>query len=246
MNAPARPTHAMALAAGLGTRMRPLTETRPKALIEVASRSLLDRALDRLDAAGIERVVVNLHHLAATIEGHLATRRAPAVVFSREDVLLETGGGVAKALPLLGNAPFFVTSTDVIWLDGAMPALDRLAAAWNNARMDALLMIYPVPGALGYGGSGDFLLGDDGRLRRRPAGGTAPYLFTTVQILHPRLFDGVDVGVYSLNVLYDRAIAAGRLFGLVHDGIWAHVGTPEVLEAVGALLGRHDRAEARP
>jgi MurNAc alpha-1-phosphate uridylyltransferase len=230
------PRRAMALAAGLGTRMRPLTETRPKALIEVGGRSLLDHALDRLDAAGVERVVVNIHHLGDMLERHLASRRRPEISLSREKILLETGGGVVQALPSLGDRPFFVTSTDVVWIDGAMPALSRLAAAWDDARMDALLLVYPVEGALGYAGRGDFTMAADGRLERRAKDGDAPYLFTTVQMLHPRLFEGLEVSVFSLNVVYDRAIASGRLYGLVHDGIWAHVGTPEVLAAATALL----------
>ena len=238
------PTRAMALAAGLGTRMRPLTNTRPKALVEVAGVSLLDRALDHLAAAGVGQVVVNLHHFGEMIAERVASRRRPEILLSREPALLETGGGVAQALPKLGTDPFFVVSTDVIWLDGAQSALRRLAAAWDDARMDALLLLYPVKGALGYAGHGDFSLEDAGRLKRRPKDGEAPYLFTTVQLLHPRLFDGMTVGVFSLNVCYDKAIAAGRAFGLVHDGLWAHVGTPEAIPKAEAFLAHHQKQGA--
>jgi MurNAc alpha-1-phosphate uridylyltransferase len=230
------PRTAMALAAGLGTRMRPLTVDRPKALVEVGGRSLLERVLDRLDEAGIERVVVNLHHLGEMIQTRLETRTRPAISFSRERVLLETGGGVLKALPLLGAAPFFVTSTDVVWSDGAVPTFERLAQAWREDAMDALLLLYPAAGALGYSGPGDFLMDRAGRLARRPQDGEAPYLFTTVQLLHPRLFAGLMLEPFSLNRVYDRAIEAGRLYGMVHDGLWAHVGTPDSIEPAARLL----------
>ena len=233
------PKRAMTLAAGLGTRMRPLTNTMPKALVEVAGVSLLDRALDHLAAAGVTQAVVNLHHLGDMIAERVTARRRPEILLSREPLLLETGGGVAQALPLLGTDPFFVTSTDVIWMDGADSALRRLAAAWDDKRMDALLLVYPAKGALGYSGRGDFSLDGAGRLQRRPKDGDALYLFTTVQLLDPRLFDGMAVGVFSLNVCYDRAIAAGRAFGLVHDGLWAHVGTPEAIVEAEAFLARH-------
>ncbi len=230
------PKRAMALAAGLGTRMRPITEVRPKALVEISGRSLIERALDKLSGAGVERAVVNLHHLGEMIEEQLAGRSTPEIVYSREDVLLETGGGITKALALLGSEPFYVVNTDILWIDGETAALARLASAWDDARMDGLLLLQPTSGALGYDGHGDFMANTEGRLARRPIDGTAPYVFAAVQILHPRLFDGAKVEPFSLNVLYDKAIAAGRLYGLVHDGHWAHVGTPDALAGAEALL----------
>lgn len=221
------PRHAMVLAAGLGLRMRPLTKHTPKPLIPVAGRSMLDRVFDRLDEAGVPDRVVNTHWLADQIARHLANHSG--VTLSHEDVLLDTGGGVAHALPLLGAQPFFVCNADVVWLDGAQPALIRLAEAWDAARMDALLLLEPVGPAFGYDGPGDFFRADDGRLQRRSDASTAPLVFTGVQILHPRLFADAPVGPFSLNTLHDRAQATTRLFGLVHDGDWLHVGTPEAL-----------------
>ncbi len=226
------PTHAMVLAAGLGLRMRPLTEHTPKPLIPVAGRCMLDRVFDRLDEADVPHRVVNLHWLPEKIAAHLASH--PGVVLSHEDVLLETGGGVANALPLLGERAFFVCNADIIWLDGSRPALTRLAEAWDEARMDALLLLEPTGEAFGYDGPGDFTRDGDGRLQRRGGSPRAPFVFTGVQILHPRLFTGAPPGIFSLNILYDRAQAQGRLFGLVHDGAWLHIGTPQTLAAAEA------------
>jgi len=232
------PGHAMVLAAGKGLRMRPLTEHMPKPLIPVAGRSMLDRAFDRLDEAHVRHRVVNVHWLAEQIAAHLANHAG--VILSHEDVLLETGGGVANALPLLGEGAFFVCNADTIWLDGARPALARLAETWDDARMDALLLLQPVAEAFGYDGTGDFNRADDGRLGRRGDGAHAPFVFSGVQILHPRLFDGAPRGAFSLNILYDRAERAGRLFGLVHDGAWLHIGTPETLAAAEAWFAARE------
>lgn len=223
----AGPGHAMILAAGLGLRMRPLTLTLPKPLISVAGRCMLDRVLDHLDQVGVAEKVVNAHWLGEAIHRHLAAR--PGIAISDEAVLLETGGGVAKALPLLGDRAFYVCNADIVWQNGPEPALTRLAAAWDDQRMDALLLLQPTATAFGYEGSGDFLLDTDGRARRRPADRVSPLLFAGVQILHPRLLAGCAVEPFSLNRLYDRAAAAGRLYGLVHDGAWYHIGTPEAL-----------------
>ena len=228
-------THAMVLAAGLGTRMRLLTEMRPKALIEVAGQALIDRTLDRLAAAGVETAVVNTHHLAALLEAHLAPRRRPAIEISHEARLLETGGGVAHALPRLGTGPFYVVNSDILWLDGPLAAPTRLGAAWDGSRMDALLLLVPLTAALGYEGPGDFERAPSGRLARRTAA-RASYVFAGLQVLHPRLLTDAPAGAYSLNRLYDRALAAGRLFGLVHDGGWYHIGTPRALAAADAAL----------
>jgi MurNAc alpha-1-phosphate uridylyltransferase len=227
--------NAMVLAAGLGLRMRPITLTLPKPLVPVAGRTMLDRVLDHLDQVEAERKVVNLHWLGETIRSHLDGRQD--IVFSQEPELLETGGGVAKALPLLGADPFFVCNADMVWTDEGEPALKRLARAYDPARMDGLLLLQPVETAFGYDGSGDFHRLGDGRLARRTPDETAPLMFAGVQILHPRLFEGHPGGAFSLNLLYDKAIAAGRLFGLVHDGGWYHIGTPPALAEAEALLG---------
>ncbi len=223
------PRRGMVLAAGLGLRMRPITNKLPKPLVPILNRTLLDRALDRLEEAGVEEAVVNVHHLGEMIEQHLSGRHAPKITLSIEETRLETGGGVAKALPLLGDTPFIVANGDVLWLDGPHPTLDLLAAAWDDDEMDALLLLHPTVEAYGYRGDGDFLMDPGGRLSRRPERELAPYLFAGVQILHPRLFGDEPAGSFSLNLLYDRAIERGRLFGVLHDGKWFHVGTPEDL-----------------
>jgi MurNAc alpha-1-phosphate uridylyltransferase len=219
----------MVLAAGLGTRMRPITHRVPKPLIKVGGRAILDRTLDRLEDANVDTVVVNLHHLGPMIQRHLSRRPTPDIQYSEEDKLLETGGGVRNALPLLGADPFFVTNADTLWLNGVENALGRLAAAWDDDRMDALLLLHSTVEAYGYQGRGDFCPDSEGLLVRRPEGEVSPYLFTGVQILHPRLFDGAPESAFSLNVLYDRAIEEQRLYGIVHDGEWFHIGTPEGL-----------------
>lgn len=234
----------MVLAAGLGLRMRPITERMPKPLVTVAGRCLLDRALDHYAEAGLARAVVNTHYLAEQIAAHVAARTAPEIVLSHEPALLETGGGVLNALPLLGAGPFFVANSDALWLNGPLPALTRLARAWNGAAMDALLLLAVVPGTLGYEGRGDFTMDGLGRLRRRAERGIAPFLFTGVQILHPRLFEGTEPKRFSLNLLYDRAEEQGRLYGLVHDGIWFHIGTPSGLAIANRELPRARRTRA--
>ena len=228
---------AMVLAAGLGIRMRPLTDDRPKPLVELAGRTLLDRALDRLVAAGVRRIVVNGHYRAEMIAAHLDGRTD--IVLSPEEVLLETGGGVKAALAHLGDAPFFVVNSDAVWRDGPTPALERLAGHWSNKRMDALLLLVPTPAIHGASISdlGDYHMEPDGTARRRTEGEIAPFLFGGIQILHPRLFEAAPDGPFSLNLLYDRAEAAGRLYGMRHDGEWYHVGTPGELAATEAELG---------
>ncbi|HUA52044.1 MAG TPA: nucleotidyltransferase family protein [Candidatus Sulfotelmatobacter sp.] len=217
---------AMVLAAGLGLRMRPLSETRPKPLIEVSGRPLIDHALDHLAAVGVEVAVVNVHWLGEQIAAHLADRRRPRIVISREPELLETGGGIVKALPDLGAEPFFVINSDMLWLDGTRPALERLARAWRDADMDALLLLHRTVAAVGYDGVGDYFADPLGKLTRRRPGEVAPHVYAGVQVLHPRLLVGAPAGAFSLNRCFDRAEEAGRLFGLMHDGLWFHVGTP--------------------
>lgn len=227
---PAGPKRAMVLAAGLGKRMRPVTATLPKPLIRVAGRPLIDHALDRLAAAGVETAVVNIHYLGQLVEAHLKRRETPQILISDErGELLETGGGIAKALPLLGDEPFYLMNSDSFWIEGPRPNLDWLAAGWNGERMDALLMLAPTVTSIGYPGPGDFLMDKEGRLSRRPERTIAPFVYSGAAILSPRLFEGAPAGAFSLNVLFDRAIEAGRLFGVRMDGIWLHVGTPEAI-----------------
>jgi MurNAc alpha-1-phosphate uridylyltransferase len=219
----------MVLAAGLGTRLRPITDATPKPLVRVRGRALLDHALDRLQALGVEKIVVNTHYKAAQIEAHLAQRTAPAVAISHEDELLETGGGVVKALPLLDDR-FYVVNSDVFWLDGKVPALERLARAWDDS-MDALLLLQRSTTAIGYDGIGDYLLDPLGVPKRRGERQIAPYIFSGLQILHRRLLDDRALPKkFSLGRLYDRAEAAGRLRAIVHDGEWYHIGTPAALD----------------
>ena len=234
------PDTAMVLAAGHGVRMRPLTDSRPKPLVEVAGRTLIDRVLDHLDAAGIARAVVNAHHMADMLETHLADRArttGPTIEISDErDQLLDTGGGVKKALPLLGDGPFYVINSDALWQDGSHKALDRLASRWDDAVMDALLLLVPTVEAVAYDGPGDFDMDPDGRLTRRGERTVSAYLFGGVQMLHPRLFEAAQDTVFSNNRLWDTAQEASRLFGLVHDGRWAHVGTPDAIRPAERML----------
>ncbi len=239
------PKTAMVLAAGLGERMRPITDTIPKPLVPVRGRPMLDSILDRLGDAGVTKAVVNLHYLGELIEQHLHDRRSPAVVFSKEADRLETGGGIVKALPLLGEEPFYALNGDVCWLDGLTPALRRLAAAWDPEKMDALLLLHPTAFALGYEGVGDYVMNPEGRLRRRLEREVAPFIFAGIQILHPRLFAGAPEGSFSLNKLYDKAQDAERLWGIRHDGEWFHVGTPESLREVEDALHHLGRYSAQ-
>lgn len=226
---------AMILAAGRGERMRPLTDTTPKPLIPVAGRSMLDRAMDRLQEHGIRNLVINVHHLGEQIASHVGAGRAHIV---REDCLLETGGSVKNALPLLGEEPFFVLNGDGLWADGAKPMLKRLETAWDPARMDALLLLHPLADAVGREASdrGDYFLDDNGKARHRGAEPTAPYLFASVSICDSRLFRSAPDGPFSLVKLWHRAQAAGHLYGLVHDGKWFHVGTPQALAEAERVL----------
>jgi MurNAc alpha-1-phosphate uridylyltransferase len=232
------PHTAMVLAAGLGTRMRPLTDRTPKPLVEVAGKPLIDHVLDRLAAVGVETAVVNVHYLADQIERHLAGRRAPRIVISDErDRLLDTGGGVVKALPLLGSAPFYHLNSDTLWIDSVRPNLARLADGFDPDRMDGLLLLAATSSSVGYGGRGDFVMGPDGRLRRRLEREVAPFVFAGVAILTPALFAGAPSGAFSLNRLFDQAMEAGRLHGLRLEGVWMHVGEPDAIaDAEAAIL----------
>ncbi len=231
---------AMILAAGLGQRMRPLTLTRPKPLIEVAGRPIIAHAVERLAAAGIAQAVVNVHYLPEAIEQWAAGIDAPRLVISDErERLLDTGGGVKKALPLLGRDPFFVLNGDSFWVEGAQPALERMRAVWDGRRMDCLLLLAAMTSAVGYSGKGDFLMAPDGQLERRPEAKVAPFVFAGCYLVHPRLFADSPEGPFSMNLLWNRAQERGRLHGLRHDGTWIHVGTPDAVqqaeEALAAL-----------
>ncbi len=233
------PKTAMVMAAGYGKRLRPLTDSVPKPLVKVLGVPMIDVVLDRLAAAGVERAVVNLHHLGGMIRDHLKHRTDIEIVFSEESEILETGGGIVQALPLLGPDPFFAVNAKIIWLNGRTDVLRRLADTWNDAEMDGLLLLQPTVTAVGYEGRGDFLMDQNGRLARREEWRVAPLVYAGIQILHPRLFQDAPQGAFSTNILWDRAIAQGRLFGIRHDGEWYHVSTPKHLEDVERHLTFH-------
>jgi len=231
------PTRAMIMAAGLGTRMRPLTNDRPKPLVAVGGKALIDHAIDRLAAAGVTLVVVNLHYKAEMIKAHLAGRKDVEILYSDEsDGMLGTGGGVAKALSNFGGEPFFIHNSDTIWVDGYGAALERMKARWDPERMDALLLMAPMVTAMGYEGVGDFMMDSNGLLSRVPQGRVSPFAFPGVQIVHPRLFENPPSGGFSTNVLWDRAIEKERLFGVRLDGVWIHVGTPQAVDEAEEFL----------
>lgn len=224
------PRTAIVLAAGLGTRMRPITERMPKALVPVAGQPLVDWGLDALAGAGVEKIVVNIHHHADQMTAYLAGRREPRIVISDErEQLLNSAGAIIKALPELGTEPFFVVNADTFWIDGARPNLERLAARWDDARMDILLMIAAMSQATGYGGRGDFVMEKDGQLSRVAERVVSPFIYAGAAIIHPRIFEGEETRPVSLNRFFDRAIADGRLYGMRMDGLWLTVGTPEAI-----------------
>lgn len=223
-------THAMVLAAGRGTRMRHLTDELPKPLIKIGGRTLLDRVLDKIAAAGVSECVVNLCYLGDKIRQSLKDRKDMHFVFSEEEEALETGGGVKKALPFLGTDPFFVINADPVWTEPGAPALERMQELWNPETTDILFMLEPSAHVFGHDGRGDYFVSPNGRPYRKPSPqDTAPYVYAGAQILHPRIFADSPDGKFSLNVLYDRAEKAGRLACYIHDGDWFHVGTPEAV-----------------
>jgi MurNAc alpha-1-phosphate uridylyltransferase len=229
----------MIMAAGLGTRMRPLTNDRPKPLVTVAGKALIDHDLDRLVAAGVGTVVVNLHYRAEMLRAHLARRRDIEIVWSDESgELLGTGGGVARALSHFKGEPFFVLNSDSVWVEGVSSALARMMEMWDESRMDGLLLMASMVTAMGYEGMGDFVMDGEGRLARPGENATTPFAFPGVQIVHPRLFADAPQGAFSTNILWDRAIAAGRLYGTRLDGVWIHVGTPEARDQAEAYLAK--------
>jgi MurNAc alpha-1-phosphate uridylyltransferase len=222
----------MVLAAGLGKRMRPLTDTVPKPLVTVAGRALVDYTLDRLADAGVETAIVNVHYFADKIENHVKSRTRPTIVISDERAeLLDTGGGVVKALPLLGSAPFFHVNSDTIWIEGVTPNLKRLGAMFDPAAMDGLLLLAATATSIGYDGRGDFAMSPDGRLSWRVERAVVPFVYAGAAILSPALFRDAPAGAFSLNALFTRAIEAGRLYGTRLEGTWMHVGTPAAVKA---------------
>ncbi len=227
----------MVLAAGLGTRMGPLTDRMPKPLVQVAGKALLDHVLDRLAEQNVERAVVNVHHFAEQMISHLAARTRPSIVISDErGLLLGTGGGVRKALPELGAAPFYHLNADTIWIDGVKPNLLRLAEAFDASAMDAVLLLAPTAGSIGYAGRGDFAMATDGRLRARAEREVAPFVYAGAAILSPALFADAPTAEFPLTTLFERAAVSGRLCGLRLEGLWMHVGTPEAVAAAEAAI----------
>ena len=225
------PKAAMVMAAGLGTRMRPLTNDRPKPLVKVAGKTLIDHALDRLVAAGVSLAVVNVHYMAQRVKEHLAKRHDIEIRFSEEhDALLGTGGGVVKALPHFGNDAFFIMNSDTVWVEGVGHALNRMITRWNPDTMDALLLMASMVTSLGFEGPGDFNMDAEGHLSRVTERRLSPFAYPGVQIVHPRLFDAAPKGGFSTNRVWDVAIEKGRLYGIRLDGVWIHVGTPEAVK----------------
>lgn len=233
------PETAMVMAAGLGKRMRPLTATRPKPLVKVAGQTLIDHVFDRLRAAGVKRAVVNVHYLADAVEAHLKShvKDMEVVISDERGQLMETGGGLVQARDLLGEAPFLVVNSDSLWLDGPTDAIRALAAAWDDARMDVLLLLVPLARANLHAGQGDFHLDAQGRITgRRKPGRMAPFVYSGIQIMAPRLISDWPEGPFSTMVFWERAIAAGRAYGLPHQGLWFDVGTPKAVKQVEAML----------
>jgi MurNAc alpha-1-phosphate uridylyltransferase len=243
-----RPTAAMVLAAGLGTRMRPLTQHTPKPLLPLGGRSLLDHALDRLAAVGVQKVAINAHWQAARLRAYVHARQAafavPELALLAEDTLLDTGGGVAAALPVLGAAPFYVLNGDAFWVDGPRPALARLADAWHDD-IDGVLLVHRTFQVSGDVGFGDFFVGKWGELTRRAERQVAPYLYAGVQLIRPAMLAGLQAGPFSMNLAWDRAMAAGRLRAVVHDGLWFHLSTPADLRDAEYVLAARLTGDTR-
>lgn len=231
------PNRAIVLAAGLGTRMRPLTNDRPKPLVKVHGKTMIDHAIDRLVEAGVTMIVVNVHYHAEMLKTHLARRNDVEIHISDEtEELLDSGGGIAKVLPLFEDEPFFTHNSDSIWVEGTGHALEKLKARWNPAEMDALMMVAPTVTSVCYEGRGDFMMDADGRLARVPEQRVAPFVWTGVQIVHPRLFENPPGRRFSINILWDRAIEKRRLLGQRLDGVWMHIDRPDALDEAEEFL----------
>jgi MurNAc alpha-1-phosphate uridylyltransferase len=221
----------MIMAAGFGTRMRPLTNKIPKPLVKVQGRALIDHVMDRLVEAGVKTIVVNIHYMGDQIKAHVEKRKDVEIIISDEtDAILDSGGGIFKALPHFKGEPFFHANADTVWVEGASHALERLKAAWNPAEMDALMLLASTVTTVCYDGRGDFMMDADGRLSRVPEGRISPFVWMSMEILHPRLFDGMQSGKFSINPLWDKAIAKGRLFGQRLDGVWMHIDRPDAVK----------------
>jgi MurNAc alpha-1-phosphate uridylyltransferase len=232
------PHTAMIMAAGLGKRMRPLTASKPKPLITVGGKALLDHVLEKLRAAGVRKIVVNVHYLPDALEAHLASRAhgLEVVISDERSLLMETGGGLVKAAPLIDCDPFLALNSDNLWVDGPADTLKLLACQWDDARMDALLLLVPLARAENHKGMGDFHMDRTGRLRRRDKSHVAPFVFTGVQMISKRLLRDAPDGPFSTNLLWDRAIEEGRCFGAVHQGLWFDVGTPASIPMTESAL----------
>ena len=232
------PHTAMIMAAGLGKRMRPLTASRPKPLIEVGGKALLDHVLEKLHTAGVRKVVVNVHYLADALEAHLASRAhgLEVVISDERDLLMETGGGLMQAAPLIDCDPFLSLNSDNLWVDGPADTIKLLTSHWDDAKMDALLLLVPLARALNHKGMGDFHMDRAGRIRRRERSHVAPFVFTGIQMVSKRLLTDAPEGPFSTNILWDRAIEQGRAFGAVHQGLWFDVGTPQSIPLTEAAL----------
>jgi len=232
------PDTAMVMAAGLGKRMRPLTAARPKPLIEVAGKTLLDHVLDKLRAAGVKKVVVNVHYLADALEAHLKSRAGglEVTISDERGLLLETGGGLVQAAPMIDCDPFIAVNSDNLWVDGPADTLKLLASHWDDTKMDALLLLVPLARAENHKGVGDFHMDRAGRLRRRDRSHVAPFVYTGIQMVSKRLLRDAPEGPFSTNILWDRAIEEGRCFGAVHQGLWFDVGTPKSIPMTEAAL----------
>lgn len=233
-----KPTTAMVMAAGMGKRMRPLTATRPKPMVEVAGKPLLDHAFDRLEDAGVTRAVVNVHYLPDQVEAHIARRKSTMTIVTSDErgELLETGGGVVKALPLIEGDPFYVVNSDNIWINGPSDSLKDMAERWDPETMDVLLMLIPSAQAHCHGGQGDFHMDKQGHIRRKRPGLAAPYVYSGCQLASRVFFADAPEGPFSTNVLWDRAIAAGRAFGYVHSGLWFEINTPGAIGKSEAIM----------
>ena len=230
------PKTAMVLAAGLGKRMRPITDTMPKPLVKIAGKTLLDWGLDSLARAGVEEAIVNVHYLPDQIVAHVANRRVPKIAISDErEALLESAGGIVKALPLLGSEPFYIINADTFWIDSGQPSLERLSLAWDGSKMDILLMLTDLDSATGHCVGTDFLMAPDGALRRSK-GDPAGLIYAGAAIIHPRIFEDAPTGAHSLNAYFDTAIAAGRLYGMQMQGHWITVGTPDAIALAEAAV----------
>ena len=231
--------HAIVLAAGLGTRMRPLTDTTPKPMLKVWNKTLLDHALDLLAEAGIEKAVVNVHYLAEQIEAHVKARISPIISISDErDLLLDSGGGAKKALSELGRPPFFLLNADSFWMEKQPSNLANMSDFWSDKDIDILLLVSSKEKAVGFDGKGDFFMNPTGQLSRRGDKDTAPYVYAGAAILHPRIFNNAPDGPFSLNRLFDEAIEKGRLYGVSMNGLWLHVGTPQAIDQAEAAISK--------